>query len=357
MSQSGQHDPLSDDPRHQFHELVVAEVVRETADAASFVFDVPAELESLFQYKAGQFFTFQIPWEDFEIKRCYSLSSSPSWNEKPKVTIKRVDDGRMSNWMNDNLSAGDRIQVMPPAGSFILHEHDRPLVLFGGGSGVTPVISLLKCALANTTRKVKLVYANRDLDSVIFRREIAEITSRHADRLNVVHHLDNESGFLTADAIRGHLERWLGADFYICGPTPFMDVVESTLHTAPLEGGDIHIERFVSAVDPDRQHAPLDVAPTDSAIPESVTITLDGQTHEVAYQEGETILAAGARAGLDIPFSCKDGYCSCCMARLKRGQVFMPTHEALSQSEIDDGWVLACQARPTTSECEIEYEE
>jgi 3-ketosteroid 9alpha-monooxygenase subunit B len=358
LSQINPPDPQSNDPRHQYHELEVVEVVSETRDAKSFVFDVPDALREIFDYVPGQFFTFRIPWADFTIDRCYSLSSAPQWGEKPKVTIKRIDDGRMSNWMNDNLKPGDRIPVMPPAGLFVLHERSIPLVLFGGGSGITPVISLLKHALRETDRKIKMVYANRDLDSVIFKAELDEMVAQHADRLALVHHLDSEIGFLTRERVNAHVADWLDADFYICGPTPFMDTIENALADSQLRGGHVHVERFVSALDPDRaKDREVTPEPEATGHPESITVHLDGNRHEVDYNEGETILAAAIRAGLDVPFSCQDGYCSCCMAKFKQGEVFMASREALTDKDIEKGWILTCQAKPTTGSCEVEYEE
>lgn len=358
MSQVNNPNPESDDPRHQFHELEVLEVVDETRDAKSFIFDVPDHLQEVFAYKPGQFFTFQIPWADFTINRCYSLASAAQWGEKPKVTVKRVDDGRMSNWMNENLKPGDRIPVMPPAGVFVLHEADKPLVLFGGGSGITPVISLLKHALRETTRQIKMIYANRNTESVIFRAELDAIAADHAGRLELIHHLDVDRGFLTRDMVEAHVAEWLEADFYVCGPTPFMDTIENTLADSALRGGHIHVERFVSAVDPDRaQDREVEPEPEAAGHPDKVVVNLDGQRHEVDYNEGETILAAAIRAGLDVPFSCQDGYCSCCMAKIKQGEVYMASHDALTAKDIEKGWILTCQAKPTTATCEVDYED
>jgi 3-ketosteroid 9alpha-monooxygenase subunit B len=359
VSPSNPDENASNDPRHQFHEIAVYDVIRETADATSFVFDVPHALDHLFQYKSGQFFTFEIPWDGFQIKRCYSLSSSTSWGEKPKVTVKRVDDGRVSNWMNDNLKSGDSIRVMPPAGAFILHERPgpaRPLTLFGGGSGITPVISLLKQALRETERSVALIYANRDADSIIFRAELEAIAERFGSRLQLHHHLDSANGFLSDRDIAQHIEGRSDSDFYICGPTPFMDAIERVLKNAPLAGGEIHVERFLSAVDPDRERVAVD-EPVATGAPDEVAIQLGGTVHKVEYREGETILQAAIRAGLDVPYSCQDGYCSCCMAKLREGEVFMASREALTDAEIEQGWVLTCQAKPTTQTCEVEYED
>jgi len=359
LSQTNSNSIESDDPRHRFHEISVFDVIRETADATSFVFDISGPLADLFGHKPGQFFTFEIPWESFHVKRCYSLSSTASWGEKPKVTVKRVEDGRVSNWMIDNLKPGDRIRVMPPAGAFVLHEHpgrQRPLTLFGGGSGITPVISLLKQALLETERAVKLVYANRDRESVIFRAELEAIAEQYAARFEVLHHLDSDSGFLSEAAVTHLVEDRLDSDFYICGPTPFMDTIERALKDSRLAGGEVHIERFVSAVDPDRAHAPVE-QPAVKGIPKTVSVSLGGAIHEIEYREGESVLQAAIRAGLDVPYSCQDGYCSCCMARLREGEVFMASREALTDGEIEEGWVLTCQAKPTTESCAVEYED
>ena len=360
QSQNGSINEGSGDPLHSFHELTVQDVIRETADATSFVFEVPSALAEVFHYRPGQFLTFEIPWNEFAIKRCYSLSSAPNSDANPKVTVKRIDDGRMSNWMNDNISPGDRIRVLPPAGLFVLHpdkSRPRPLTLFAGGSGITPVMSLLKQALDETKRQVTLVYANRDRESVIFSAELDELAGRFGDRLTVTHHLDDAAGFLTQDGVKAQISGRFDSDFYICGPTPFMNTVESALLDSALEGGSIHIERFVSAVDPDRQPIATASAPSGEMLPDNIVISLEGTTHEIDYQDGETILQAAVRAGLDVPFSCRDGYCSCCMAKLRAGKVDMTSREALTDKEIEGGWILTCQARPTTEACDVEYEE
>lgn len=359
MSQIENLPVSSDDPRHRFYELTVFDVIRETPDASSFIFEIPSELEDLFAYRSGQFFTFEIPWDDFHVRRCYSLASAPAWGERPKVTVKRVEDGRVSNWLNDNLGAGHTIRVMPPDGRFVLHEDPsrrNPLTLFAGGSGITPVISILKQALRETERDVKLVYANRDRASVIFRAELEAIASEFAGRLEVVSHLDDAMGFLAKDEIARLIEGRLDSDFYICGPTLFMDSVEEVLPTRPLEGGEIHVERFVSAVDPDRRPPEPELL-ADATGGTSLKITLDGKTHDVPYEPGEPILKAAIRAGLDVPYSCQDGYCGCCLALLRDGDVTMPSHEALTKRELAEGFVLACQARPTTASCTLEFED
>ena len=264
------------DPGVPFHELTVARVIDETPDARSFVLEIPTELGSTFEYVAGQFLTFRVPWEDFHVSRCYSLASCPERDEPPKVTVKRVDGGRVSNWFNDRLAAGDRIAVRPPAGAFVLHEAGRPLVLFAGGSGITPIISLLKTALHTTSRRVRLLYANRDARSIIFRGELDALAAEHGERLEVRHHLDDEGGFLSAAQIGAWVGAELDADFYICGPGPYMDAVESALGERGVDRGRIRIERFVSAVDPDRRPEPgpeSAQAPAAGAAPASFRLT------------------------------------------------------------------------------------
>ncbi len=336
------------DPKHSFHELVVADVIQETADTRSFVFEVPRAQAKLFEYVSGQFLTFEIPWESFRVHRCYSLSSAPGIDPRPQVTVKRVDAGRVSNWFNDRLAKGDRIAVKPPEGLFVLREpeQERPIVMFGGGSGVTPILSLIKTALARTRRRVKLVYANRDRDSIIFRAELETLRAREPGRLEIFHHLDAERGFMHAANAKDHFAGLEQADFYICGPGPFMDVVESALEERQVGRGHVFIERFVSPTDPDRVQAPAaQPAAPASGVPATFVCTLEGERHEVPVKPGETLLAAARRSGLEPSFSCEEGYCGCCMALLKRGKVGMRTHDALTAKDLANRWVLACQSR------------
>ena len=341
----------------KFHKLAVSGIVQETHDSRSFMFNVPSELRADFQYKAGQFLTFQIPWDDMEIRRCYSLASAPETDGWHKVTVKRVDGGRVSNWMNDNLKVGDLIDVQAPEGRFVLKDghDDRPLTLFGGGSGITPVISLLKSALATTTRDVVLVYANRDEASTIFQDELERIVENANGRARVIHHRDAESGFMTPEGIRDMITGRENSDCYVCGPGPFMDTVEKAFELAGIDSKQTHFERFVSPLDPDRKEAnPADeVVVAEGDTPESFTIKLDGKTMDIPYVAGETLLKSASQAGVDSPYSCEEGYCGCCMAMMTSGKVHMPDHEALTEEDIAKGWILPCQAKPTSNEALI----
>jgi ferredoxin-NADP reductase len=342
---------------HGFHPLRVRRVVEETHDTKSFVFDVPPELRDAFAYEAGQFCTFRIPFADDELLRCYSMSSSPDVDDEFTLTVKRVAGGRVSNWLLDEVEEGDELALTLPAGVFTLREHPTPLVAFAGGSGITPVISVVKSALATTDRRVRLLYANRDDRSVIFRAALDALMTQHGDRLEVVHHLDTEHGFIHSDLVRDFVADDLDADFYLCGPGPFMDVIEDALHVASVPSERIFVERFAFAGSVHDEPAEVPLAePTAGVITETVTIVLNGKSHEVRYQQGETFLETARRAGLRAPFSCESGSCATCMARLEVGEAKMRVNNALMPDEVDEGWVLTCQGLPTSATAKVVYE-
>jgi 3-ketosteroid 9alpha-monooxygenase subunit B len=336
------------------HELRVARIIQETADARSFVLEVPPALRERFAYRAGQFLTFQVPWGATSLGRCYSLSSSPECDAEWTFTVKRVAEGRVSNWFHDALRAGDSVRVLPPAGRFVLEPGTtRPLALFGGGSGITPLFSIAKTALAAGARAVRLVYANRDADSVIFRDALDALAARHPDRFAVVHHLDAERGFLDAEGVRAQLAcAGDDADFYLCGPGPFMDLVEAALRERGVARARVFIERFLSPADGE---LPQEPAPAGD-VPETIVVHLEGRTHVLPYAAGDTILYTARKAGLSPPFACEESYCGCCMARLVRGGVSMAQCQALDAAELAEGWILTCQARPTSAVCEVRWE-
>jgi 3-ketosteroid 9alpha-monooxygenase subunit B len=335
-----------------FHELKVSAVIRETPECSSFELSVPTELQEAYRYKAGQHLTFELPWDDFKVTRCYSLASCPDLGETLKIGVKRVAGGRVSNWMNDNLRAGDSIRASVPEGRFVLDPETRagaPLFLFAGGSGITPVIALLKSALTKTKRSVALLYANQDRSSVIYDEEIDRIAAEHPDRVLVRHHLDSEGGYLRPDEIRALLHHTDIAEFYICGPEPFMALIEQTLDEAGVHDELVYIERFVSPADPDRVEADaIDVASLEA--PEAFSLWLNGRSRTVPYLAGKTLLQCAQVAGLQPAHSCESGYCGSCMAHVNTGKVHMRTHEALSERDIARGVALLCQSIPASSE-------
>ena len=336
---------------HEYHQLAVVGVVEETADSRSFVLDIPPVLEQTFAYAAGQFCTFRATIDGEPVVRSYSMSSSPDTGDPFAVTVKRVPGGRMSNWMNDVLAPGSMIDVMRPTGLFVLHERDVPIVAFAGGSGITPVLSIIKSALATTSRSIVLVYANRGAGSVIFAEELERLRAVFGPRLSVHHHLDAESGFLEPAHCAAFASASPDADFYICGPGPYMDTVEAGLATVGVAPAQVFIERFIV---PDEVPAPASGATAES--PESLVIRLDRRKHTVAYHAGDTVLETARRGGLRPPFSCEAGNCATCMAHLDKGTVVMRVNNALSADELDDGWVLTCQSIPTSAEVVVNYD-
>ena len=336
------------------HALRVAEVFPETHDTKSIVLEIPDSLQSTFEYTAGQFLSFKIPFKGMVITRSYSLSSSPDTDSEHRVTVKRVDTGRVSNLLNDSLMEGDTLMTTPPSGFFTPTDADRDMVLFGGGSGITPVLSIMKSVLKTSDRSLRLIYANRDERSIIFKSDIESLAARYPGRLEIVHRLDNREGFLDLDTVKQHAEK--DADFFLCGPEPFMALVEEGLEAVGAPADQIHIERFVSPTDPDRREAGNDTSadPTPSEI-DSVTVVLDKVTHEVPYQDGEKLVDSLRRAGLEAPFSCEEGYCATCMAKLVSGEVRMDINDTLTPALLMEGWVLTCQARCIRGPVRIEY--
>jgi 3-ketosteroid 9alpha-monooxygenase subunit B len=334
---------------HAFHRLRIARVVDETADAKSFVLDVPPELEAAFAYRAGQFVTHRLSIDGQAHLRCYSMSSSPDVGDQFQVSVKRVPGGVVSNWMIDELEAGDVIETTCPAGVFCLPPGDGDVVAFAGGSGITPVFSIVKTALATSTRRVHLLYANRDRDSVIFAGELDRLVERYPDRLAVTHRLDVEDGFADAEAVRPFAGIAADAEYFVCGPAPFMDIVEGALLDGDVDERRIHIERFIPA-----EPAPTEV---DEGTTCRVTIELGGRTDSVEHHPGTTILQTARQMGMAAPFSCESGSCATCMARLVDGAVQMYVNNALTDDEVEEGWVLTCQSIPTTPSVHVVYEE
>jgi len=333
---------------HDYHALTVAEVIDETADTRSFVIEIPPVLAERFAYAAGQFCTFRATVNGEPVVRCYSMSSSPDTGDPFAVTVKRVPGGKLSNWMNDTLAPGDAIDTMPPAGLFVLRAAETPIVAFAGGSGITPVLSIIKTALVTTAREIALVYANRGPHSVIFAAALERLRAGSGGRLSVHHHLDSENGFLDAAACAALVGDRPQADFYVCGPGPYMEVVETGLKQRGVDAGRIFIERFELPAD-----APVSGATSET---ESIVIRLDGGKHTVAYEPGDTILETARRVGLKPPFNCQAGNCATCMAFLAEGQATMRVNNALGAGEVKQGWILTCQAIPTSREVVVDYD-
>jgi ferredoxin-NADP reductase len=305
-------------------------------------------LAETFAYAAGQFCTFRATIGGEPVVRCYSMSSSRDRGDPFTVTVKRVPGGKMSNWMNDTLAPDDIVDVMPPSGLFVLRDVATPIVAFAGGSGITPVLSIVKTALATTARDILLVYANRDRDNVIFADALERLRAEFGARLAVHYHLDVTRGLLDAAACAALVGDRADADFYVCGPPPYMNVVEAGLHERGVDDHRLFIERFeLSAMPP----AVAVVSET-----EAIAILLHGRRHTIPYQSGDTILGAARRAGLKPPSSCQAGNCGTCMAFRAEGKTAMRVNNALTAAEVEEGWVLTCQTIPISREVFIDYD-
>jgi 3-ketosteroid 9alpha-monooxygenase subunit B len=342
--------PLEAVRDHDFHRLRVARVIDETADARSYVLDVPEDLRPAFGYEAGQFCTFRA-WIDGEPHhRCYSMCSTPGVDAELQVTVKRVPGGLVSNWMYDTLEAGHEIEATYPAGVFRLVAGDGDLVAFAAGSGITPVFSLVKAALANTRRRVHLFYANRDRDSTIFATELDDLADRFPGRLDLVHHLDVDQGFVDDGTVAPFA--WVGddPDFYLCGPTPFMDIVERSLLGEGMAPDRVHVERFAVPEPVEEPDAPSNGAPA------RITIEVGGRTESGDHHPGTTLLQTARQFGLAAPSSCEAGSCATCMAQVVEGAVTMRVNNALTDDEVADGWVLTCQSVPISPSVRVVYE-
>ena len=352
-----------------FHALKVAEIVPETAEANSIRFDVPPELRDSFAFKAGQHLTLKAQIDGEEVRRNYSLCTAPDEGDW-MVTVKRIAGGLFSNWVGDNLKAGDTIDVMPPHGSFTT-EFDgaakRHYVGIAGGSGITPVMSLLRTALKEEPgSEFTLLYGNRDSSSIIFLEELANLKDRHLGRFSLHHFLAEEEGDI--DLFNGMLDRArcdeailsLVGDpssvdaWFICGPGPMMDAAEGALLDRNVEKDRIHIERITADRPPDAVAREMAELQTKAAGTE-VSVTLDGRTRRVPFTQAN-ILDSARAAGLPAPFACKAGVCATCRAKVTGGKVEMAARYGLTDEEIAAGYVLTCQSVPAGDGVAVDYD-
>lgn len=333
----------------EFAPLRIKRVVRETSDAVSLVLDVPADCSHRFHYKPGQFLTLQVNLDGGAHRRCYSMSSFPHNGNDLQITVKRDPGGLVSNWLNDTAEVGAEIHAAPPDGRFLLSDSERDIVAFAGGSGITPIFSLIGSALVGTHRRIKLFYANRSRDSVIFGEALTTLAAANPERLSVTSHFDEETGVVQPAAVEAFASACGDVDYYICGPGPFMDTVENTLLRTGVPRERLHLERF--SVAPMSSEAAAATAQTDE-----VVIELDRTTTTAAYRSGNTLLQTARMAGLRAPSSCETGSCGTCMARIVSGSARMLNNDALDDDEVAEGWVLTCQSLPTSRTVHVVYE-
>ncbi|WP_425825280.1 2Fe-2S iron-sulfur cluster-binding protein [Streptomyces fractus] len=335
-----------------FRRATVTRIVQETADARTFTL---APLDGPLTYEAGQYCIFRIVVDGRPAPRAYSFSSAPGFDEEITTTVKRVPGGVASNWLHDHVREGDELELTAARGKFTLRPADTPLLGFCGGSGITPVLSLAKSALVGTDRRIRLLCADRDRGGAIFHDALGELAARRPGRLEVVRHLDDVRGYLTAADIKEFVGADAGADAYVCGPEPFMELVESALAGT----GRVFSERFGGGEAP--APAPPAAAPPAAAPPKAagtVTVVMQGRRATIAKRPGETLLQSARRAGFAPPFSCEAGNCATCMAILREGTATMRANDALMDDEVAEGYVLTCQAVPDddAESVVVEYE-
>jgi ring-1,2-phenylacetyl-CoA epoxidase subunit PaaE len=356
--------------RIDFHRLRVAEVKRETPDAVSVRFELPENLRERFSFKAGQHLTFRREFNGEEVRRNYSVCVSPSEGVL-KIGVKKIAGGAFSSWVNDELKAGDELEVMAPHGSFCWSFDSsarREYVAFAGGSGITPILSLMKTALAMEPHsRFTLFYGNRHSMGVMFLEEIAGLKDRYMDRLSVYHFLEEEEEeieLFNGRLDRAKVETLLSSlvkpenidTFFICGPGPMMDAVEEALLAKHVEKQRILIERFTTGPLSAAQAAAAR-ALEEKAAGLKMSVTLNGRRMNITFDPAQHSILDNVRAaGLPAPFACKGGVCATCRAKVTAGEVSMKVNYGLSEQEIADGFVLTCQATPVSEGVALTYD-
>ncbi|MDX2001076.1 MAG: ferredoxin--NADP reductase [Chitinophagales bacterium] len=360
----------------RFHDLRVAEVRPETANAKVVTFDIPAELKDLYRYVPGQYLTVEVELNGEKYRRAYSICTSYLAGEPLGIGVKRVDDGVVSTYINARLFAGSTLRVMTPMGNFI-HQPDSALrkqyVFFGGGSGITPLMSLLKSTLlGEPMSRITLIYCNRNIESIMFRAELENWVNRYPDRLKVIHNLDlapagwgGHSGMFSKAVALSFLNQYVQgeADYYICGPGGMMNEIDAALAEKGVAKQHIFKEFFTAPLQMDGEiketiAVSSEGIVSDKPLPHAeLVVTIDGDQFTITYDGEESLLEAALEKGLDPPYACQIGACCTCRAKIKEGKVVMAERESLSDSEIEEGYVLTCQSKPLTKKVVYTYDE
>ena len=351
----------------RFHSLTISDLRRETEDAVSLAFAVPDELRDEYGYTPGQYLTLRATIDGEDVRRSYSICSGLDDGEL-RVAIKRVEGGAFSAWANEQLRAGDALDVMTPDGRFgvpIETGSSRTLVAFAAGSGITPILSIAKTVLKHETGRFFLFYGNRTTAGIMFREQLEDLKDRYMSRLAVFHVLSREQQDLVV--LNGHLDsEKVGLvmraivpvasvdQAFVCGPQPMIEGLEKALADLGMARERVHVERFTPGVG--GRPRPVVVAP--SAQPKAiVTVISEGARFDIPVAEGEAIIDAAIRAGRSLPYSCKGGMCCTCRAKLIEGRVEMTVNYSLEPWETDAGYVLTCQSHPVTDRVVIDYDQ
>ncbi len=354
-----------------FHTLTVNDVNRETADCVSVAFEIPADVQEEFKFLPGQYLTLRTTVKGEDVRRSYSICSSPLEGEL-RVAIKEVEGGVFSTFANRELKVGDELQVMSPQGNFVVQPDEKnsnTYVAFAAGSGITPVMSILKSVLELEPKsKFVLFYGNRSSNSIIFKSELEDLKDTHLNRLEVHHILSREDqgsdllyGRIDADKVSSCANKFFEpedvAGYYLCGPGSMIEAASATLEKLGVEKEKINFELFTSAGHADKVDHSKDIA-QKAKVDSNVTVILDGdETHFEMVSSGRTILDAALDAGADVPFACKGAVCCTCRAKLLEGSAEMEMNYALMDDEVADGYILTCQSHPTSERVVVSYDE
>ncbi|TXG37131.1 ferredoxin--NADP reductase [Seonamhaeicola maritimus] len=347
-----------------FHKLTIKNIKRETEKAISISFNLPDNLKDTFAYKAGQYITLKTTLDGNEVRRDYSLCTSPKSNEL-KVAIKAVVDGTFSAFANKHLKASDTLEVAPPKGRFVFEPNDnktKNIAAFAAGSGITPVLSIIKCALEEEVHsKVILVYGNKSTQDTMFLNELLELQHEYKDRFSiqfVFSQKDEENSIFgrieksTVNYVMKNKHKHIEVDaFYLCGPETMIHTVKDVLTDHGIEENRIHFELFKAA-------KPAEI--NDEAVLEgksNITVIVDDEETTFEMSQKQTVLEAALDEDLDAPYSCQGGICSSCLARIKEGEATMRQNNILTESEVAEGLILTCQANPTTPTLVVDYDD
>jgi ring-1,2-phenylacetyl-CoA epoxidase subunit PaaE len=356
----------------KFHSLKVAEVREETSDCKSVLFEVPAELQTDYQFIQGQYLTLKTDINGEELRRSYSLCSSPLDNEW-RVAVKKVEGGKFSTYANEVLKKGDVLEVMTPMGNFYTElnaDQKKHYVAFAAGSGITPMMSIMKAVLVTEPEShFTLIYGNKNTASIIFHEEIEGLKNKYMERFNVHYVLSRErleepisNGRIDINKCNMIFAELLDVntidEFFICGPETMIFNVKAALETAGVDEKHIHFELFTSPDGKLGESPKREVAQEDQGKVCDVELKVDGKTIMFKLPYGENnILDAALKEGADLPFACKGGVCCTCKARLTEGAVEMDRNYALTTEEVDDGFVLTCQSYPKTEKVVVDFDD
>jgi len=351
-----------------FYSLEVKEVKRETAESVSILFDIPAEFEGKFEFVQGQYVTLRMDLDGADIRRSYSICSCP-YGKELRVAVKQIPNGKFSTYANTMLKVGDKIDVMPPLGSFFTKidaHNEKNYAAFASGSGITPIMSIIRATLKAEPKSIfNLFYGNRTRETIIFNSDLEDLQKDYPNRLHVYHVLSRDSdvehkfrGRLSAEKCRAYHKDLVDLttldEVFLCGPEEMIFEIKDALVEIGVAEVNIHFELFTAA----KPEKTDEDAPKTEGVHAQVELIVDGESYHFELSEnGDTILDAAMAADADVPFACKGGVCCACRAKVTEGSVKMDMNFGLDEDEVEEGYVLTCQSHPTSEKLVIDFDE